>query len=152
MTFYQLLLVLHLLAAMVWVGGGLAGMVVGGSIYRSGDMSALSRFCRSFASVAAPLFGGSALLVLATGIWMVARSSVDFGAMWISIGFTGWLVSMGMGATIVGRSWFKLGLALEEPGANAETARQPFFYARLWTIVDLAVRVGVVAVMVTRPT
>lgn len=72
MTLFEILLVIYLLAVAVWYGGALTGMLLGLQVRRGGEARAFGRFCMSFAEVAGPLFGAAALLVLGTGIWMVA--------------------------------------------------------------------------------
>ena len=152
MTSFQLLLFVHILAVVIWIGGALVGMLIGMQLRKSGDAAAFSKFCTAFATIAGPMFGGSAVLVGITGIWMVAMDGApDFSDRWVSIGLTGWLVSLVMGATVVGMSWTKLGRVLAEPGATLEGAAALTKRAVTLTWIDLAIRVAVVYVMVWRP-
>ncbi len=151
MTLFEILLVVHILAAMIWIGGALVGMLIGMFIAKGDDANAMSKFCTAFASIAGPAFGGSSLVVVGTGIWMVADSAIEFSALWVSLSFAGWLVSMLMGATIVGMSWTKVGKVLREPGATIEGTRPLISRAVRLTWIDLIIRVAVVALMVTRP-
>lgn len=112
----------------------------------------MGAFCAAFAQVAGPLFGGSAILVLISGAWMVALDGYpNFDAAFVSIGFVGWFVSLVLGATIVGRSWFKIGQQLSAPDATMDALSGLFSRAYLWTTVDLAIRIAVVVVMVWQP-
>ncbi len=151
MTLFQVLLFVHLVAAMIWIGGALVGTLIGTFLSRQGDASAMSKFCMAFATIAGPAFGGSALVVLGTGIWMVADSAIEFSALWISLGFAGWIASTVMGATIVGMTWTKVGKLLMEPGATIEGVQPVLTKAVRLTWVDLAVRIGVVLIMVWQP-
>lgn len=152
MTWYQVLLTFHILATMLWIGGAIAGTAIGMVLRKQGNTGAMGAFCVAFATVAGPLFGGSAMLVLITGIWMVALSGgYDFDAAFVSVGFVGWFVSLVLGATIVGRSWFKIGLQLREPDADITTMGAVFNRALLWTAVDLTIRIAVVFIMVWQP-
>ena len=152
MTLFQLLLFVHILAAMVWLGGALVGTLIGMLLRASGDAPAMGRFCTAFATVAGPAFGGSGLLVLLTGIGMVASEDyLEFSEPWISIGFAGWFVSMVLGATLVGGTWAKVGRQLTD-GADLATVKPLADKAVLWTWVDLALRTVIVFVMVWRPT
>ena len=152
MSWFDVLLVVHLLAVMVWVGGAFTGMLLGMRISGQGDVDAMARFCTAFAAVAGPLFGGASLLVLGTGIWMVADSPIEFSAQWISLGFLGWIVSTVLGATVVGRSWYGIGERLAEPRARLSVELAALARARRWTLLDLAVRVATIVVMVWQPT
>ncbi len=152
MSLFEVLLFVHLLAAMIWIGGALVGALIGVFIRRQGDAEAMSKFCIAFASVAGPAFGGSSLLVVGTGIWMVAESSIEFSALWVSLSLAGWLVSMVMGATVVGGTWFKVGKLLQEPGATLDAIAPTIDKAVRLTWIDLAIRIGVVLLMVWQPT
>jgi hypothetical protein len=152
MTLFQVLLFVHILASMIWIGGALVGALIGKFIAGQGDASAMSKFCIAFATIAGPAFGGSSLLVVGTGVWMVIDHDLGFGTLWVTIGLTGWLVSMLMGATIVGMTWTKVGKLLAEPGATIEATQGLITKAQRLTWIDLAIRIGVVLVMVWRPT
>ncbi|MCW2921032.1 MAG: putative integral rane protein [Thermoleophilia bacterium] len=150
MSLFEILLIVHLLAAMIWIGGALVGMLIGIFLSKGDDANAMAKFCTAFATIAGPAFGGSSLIVVATGIWMVAESSIEFSALWVSLSFAGWLVSMLMGATIVGMTWAKVGKVLRE-GATLDGTRPLISRAVRLTWLDLAMRVAVVVLMVTRP-
>lgn len=150
MSWFEILLVIHILAAMVWIGGAIVGTLIGQFIAQSGDAGAMSRYCIAFASIAGPAFGGSSLIVLGSGIWMVADSSIEFGALWVSLGFAGWLVSMIMGATVVGMTWTKVGRQLAD-GASMDATQPLISKAVRLTWIDLLIRIAVVVLMVWRP-
>jgi hypothetical protein len=151
MSLFDVLLVIHLLAAMIWIGGALVGMLIGMFIAKGDDAGAMSKFCIAFASIAGPAFGGSSLLVVGTGIWMVADSSIEFSALWVSLSLAGWLVSMLMGATVVGMTWTKVGRQLQEPSATIAGTQPLISKAVRLTWIDLLIRVAVVVLMVTQP-
>jgi hypothetical protein len=151
-TLFHALLFVHILAAAIWIGGALVGMLIGIMLAKQGDADVMSRFCIAFATIAGPVFGGSALVVLGTGIWMVADSPIEFGALWVSLGFAGWLVATVMGATIVGMTWTRVGTLLQEPGATIEGVQRTLTKAVRFTWLDLIIRIAVVLIMVWRPT
>jgi uncharacterized membrane protein len=152
-TLLQLLLFVHLLAVVVWLGGAFVGTMIGVRLRKAGDTAAMASFCNAFANVAGPLFGGSGILVLLTGIGMVAKDDAfAFSDLWISIGFTLWLVSMVLGAAVVGRRWYLIGTALEQDGATLAEHEPAIRKAVAFTHVDVLVRVVAVFVMVWRPT
>ncbi len=151
-TLFHALLFVHIIAAAIWIGGALVGMLIGIFLSKQGDASAMSRFCTAFATIAGPAFGGSAMLVLGTGIWMVADSGIEFSALWVGLSLGGWLVATVLGATVVGLTWTKVGKELREPGATLEGVQPLLRKAVRWTWVDLAIRIVVVLLMVWQPT
>jgi uncharacterized membrane protein len=151
MTGYQLLLVLHIFAAMVWIGGAATGTIIGMQLRRTGDGGSFGAFCAAFAQVAGPLFGGTAMLVLLSGIGMVAMDGGPaFSDLWVSISFVGWLVSAVMGATIVGGTWTRVAKELHA-GTAFEAVQSTIDKAVRLTWIDLAIRTAVVFVMVWKP-
>lgn len=151
-TLFHALLFVHILAAMIWIGGALVGMLIGIFLARQGDASAMSKFCIAFASITGPAFGGSSLIVVGTGAWMVADSpSFEIGAMWVVLSLVGWFVSMLMGATVVGMTWVKVGRKLAEDGATIEATQPLLSRAIRLTRIDLVIRVAVVLLMVWQP-
>ncbi len=71
---YDWLLLLHVLGAMLWLGGLAALAVFGGLVVRSGDSATVARFVRSLRVVGPVLLAPAASAVLAFGAWMVADS------------------------------------------------------------------------------
>lgn len=151
-TLFHALLFVHIIAAAIWIGGALVGMLIGIFLAKQGDADVMSRFCTAFATIAGPVFGGSAMVVLGTGIWMVADSGIEFSAMWVGLSLGGWLVATVLGATIVGMTWTRVGRELREPGATIEGVQPLLSKAVRWTWVDLTIRIAVVLLMVWQPT
>ena len=152
MTLFQLLLIFHILFAMIWIGGVIVGTLIGATLYKSGDEIGLARFCRAFAQVAGPAFGGSGGIVLLTGIWMVAMDGYpDFSEPWVSAGFALWFVATILGAAVAGKNWHLTGLALNEDGATFESTRALIKKSFTWTWINVAVLIAALVVMVWRP-
>ena len=121
---YDWLLFIHVVAAMVWVGGLVALAAFGIRAARSGEPDEVARFVRSLRSVGPFVLAPSSALVLAFGIWMVLDSSAwGFGQTWI------WLALLLLaGAAVVGAVFLsRSALAAEravEAGDDAEAANQ----------------------------
>jgi uncharacterized membrane protein len=83
-TLYDWLLFLHVLAAMVWVGGvvTLAGLVT--VVLRRGDRDDVVRFIGNLRRVAPFVLAPAPGALVVLGIWMVVDSDAwDFGQLWI---------------------------------------------------------------------
>jgi len=123
-TLYDWLLIAHVLAAMVWVGGLVMLVAVGTRTRRSGDPDAIARFVRSLRVLGPAVLAPAALTLLAFGIWMVADSAAwNFGQSWVGVGLALLIASVLVGAVFLGRT----GIAAEravEAGDHREAARQ----------------------------
>ena len=52
MDLFDILLIIHILAAMIWIGGALVGMLIGIFLSKGDDATAMSKFCTAFATIA----------------------------------------------------------------------------------------------------
>lgn len=152
MSLFEILLFVHLIALAIWYGGALTGALLGGQIRRSGEVQPFAQYCAAFAQVAGPLFGGSALILIASGVWLVLLDGgPSFSDTWVVIVLVGWVVAMILGATAVGLSWTKVALALSEPGATLDGAQPLITRALRFSWLDLAIRTVVILLMVWQP-
>lgn len=78
---------LHLLGAMVWLGGVVITGLLATQVVRSGDSAAIVRFIGNLRWVGPLVFAPAILAVLGFGIWMVVNSNeVAFSQTWIRLG------------------------------------------------------------------
>jgi uncharacterized membrane protein len=104
-TLYDWLLFLHVVAAMVWVGGIVALNVLATQVLRSGGAEAVARFTGSLRFVGPVMLAPSVVTLLAFGIWMVADSEAwDFGQRWIQLGLGLLVLAFVVGAAFQSRS------------------------------------------------
>jgi uncharacterized membrane protein len=123
-TLYDWLLFLHVLAAMVWVGGGV--MLALGSVraLRDPDPDAIGRFTRGL-RVAGPLVLAPATIsVLGLGLGMVFDSPAwGFDQLWVRLG-----LGLFVAAFVVGAAWqSRAGIAATRAAAagdHSEARRQ----------------------------
>jgi uncharacterized membrane protein len=109
-TLYEWLLFLHILAAMVWIGGLAALSLFGVSVLRNHDREAVARFVGDLRVVGPMLLAPSSVLVVGLGIWMVADDEAwGFGQTWIWLALalvgTAVLVGAVFLSRYAGRSW-----------------------------------------------
>jgi uncharacterized membrane protein len=147
---YDWLLLLHLLGAMVWLGGLAILTVLVTLALRSRDPQAISRFVQSLRVVGPATFVPSMAAVLGFGIWMVVHSDAwDFDQTWIQIAFGLFAAAFLVGAVFQSRSAIGAQRALEA-GEHGEAARR----LRTWAWGGLLILVLLVVVtwdMVFKP-
>jgi uncharacterized membrane protein len=140
---YELLLAIHLLAAIVWIGGGYALTVIGTRAAPE-DRGTLAPYFNWYGGKVIP--AAAAVLILA-GIGLVLELDyAGFGDLWIILAIVGWLISGILGTMFIGPTGAKL-----ESAATPEEAGA--LYGRLLTYnyVDAVVVTLVVIDMVVKP-
>ena len=139
-TLYGWLLFLHVLAAMVWVGGGVMLAVVAGRVLRDPDPGAVGRFTGSLRVLGPLVLAPATVAVLGLGIGLVVDTEAwDFGQLWVQLG-----LGLFAAAFLVGAVWqSRSALAATRAAANeddAEARRQlRRWLAGYWLIVTLLV-------------
>jgi Predicted integral membrane protein (DUF2269) len=133
MSLFELLLFLHILAAGVWLGSGVALSVI--------TRRALAASPGTFGTLAAPAgwWGGRAhpgagLVLLLTGPAMIAEADLSFGKTWIIIGLVGLVALFALGGGGVGRTSDELVKRVEADG-GALTAESEPLAQRLLTLM-----------------
>jgi uncharacterized membrane protein len=146
---YELLKYIHILAAMVWVGGAFTLQIYGMYVARSGDQTAIARFGRDVSVVGGRVFPVASIVLLIAGVLMVLQRW-SFGQAWIVIALTLWVASLLAGVLYIGPRSGKVGelFAADPNSAEARTLMgQVFLVARL-ELVSFAV---IVFLMVFKP-
>jgi uncharacterized membrane protein len=83
---YEWLLFGHVLAAMVWVGGGVMLAALAIVAIRSDDPAAVARLVRSLRVIGPAILAPATIAVFGLGLWMVLDSRAwDFGQTWIQL-------------------------------------------------------------------
>jgi len=123
-TLYDWLHYLHVLAAMIWVGGGVMLAVIAARVLRDSDPSAVGRFFATLRATAPFVLTPAALAVLGLGIGLVVDAdSWDFGQLWVQLG-----VALFAAAFVIGAAWqSRTALAARhaaERGDDSEARRQ----------------------------
>jgi uncharacterized membrane protein len=126
---YDWLVFLHVLAAMVWVGGLAALAALGFNVLRTGDRDAIARFVASFRVVGPFVLMPAAVLVLVLGIWMVIDNAAwSFEQTWI------WLALVLLAAAVlVGAVFLSRAALAAERAVNAGDHAQATQQLRRWS-------------------
>ena len=96
-SLYDWLLLLHILAAMFWVGGITVVGAFAVRILRTREPGATAGFLGSLRVIGPLVLAPAPIVLLGMGIWMVAKQW-DFGDTWISIAFALFIVAFLIGA------------------------------------------------------
>jgi uncharacterized membrane protein len=148
---YDLLLTIHVLAAVIWVGGGLVMHILGRRVLKRGDTQEIYEFSKEINTVALRLYAPTSLILLVAGILLVNEAGYDFGDLWITLAFLGWLFSFIVGIAYYGPQDKKLQalVAAEGPTATGivENVRQALFVNQIEQLILILVVID----MTTKP-
>jgi uncharacterized membrane protein len=104
-TLYDWLLFLHILAAMVWLGGAAMLVALATYLLRRGEPPAVARFIASLRFVGPLVLAPSVVALLGLGIALVIDSDAwDFGQMWIILALALFAAAFVVGAVFQSRA------------------------------------------------
>jgi uncharacterized membrane protein len=148
-SLFELFKIIHIVAAMGWVGGAILSQVHSAFVQKRANPQDLMTFIEFQATLGQRYFAPLAGIVVAAGIGMVIESPFDFTDTWIIIGIALWLLSSLTGTFYLGPETEKIKAALG--GATDTAIEQRIKNVVLATRIDLVVLVGVVVDMVLKP-
>ncbi|WKZ82762.1 MAG: hypothetical protein QY307_00455 [Acidimicrobiia bacterium] len=143
---YEVLEFVHILFATVWVGGAVIAAVLGSRL-RNADPAHRLGTTRDLEFMG-NVFGASAMVTLAFGIWMVIDSPTwAFGDTWVVIGLAAIGLSTILGAVLISGATRSAIKEMEAGGAAEAHHRKIGLYSAL----DMAVLLIAVWAMVFKP-
>ena len=147
---YELVVYVHILSAIAWVGGAFFLNLLGARVARSSDPAELPKLGRHIEWFGLRYFMPVSIIVFVAGVILTA-SRWEFSQTWISIAMLLWLVSLLTGALYIGPRSKKVAELFEQQGATSLVARAAS--ARLFLIarIDIAIFLVIVALMVWKP-
>ena len=148
---YDTLKLLHVLAAIVWVGSGLFVQYRGVRLRRHGTPEQIAGLARDVVD-STPLFIVASLSVLVSGVALVLyHPGLDFTDTWILLGLIGYAATFVTGNFFIRPTAERLAAAAAEAGPASPTVQ--VLIARIFAIsrIDQAVLVLIVADMVFKP-
>lgn len=143
-----ILKLIHILAAVVWVGGG-AFITMYGFRLAAAGAAERTAYARSML-FAGRVFMIASILALAAGVWLVLAEELwGFDQAWISIGFLGIIVGAVLGPAFYGPQSEGIIADLEQGDTAAADARSSRI--RLISSIEMVILLVVVWAMVYKP-
>jgi hypothetical protein len=150
MSWYELLLTIHILAVALWFGSGLAITVVSYRLIGARD-AAFAPFALHAGWWAGRAHPAASVVIILAGIGMVADSDfVEFGDLWIILGLIGWVVVGGLGGRFIGPTAERLAESVSTGGVTEQV--RPIA-GRLLTFmrIEAGLLALLIAIMVAKP-
>ena len=83
MTWYELLLFVHITAAVIWLGGAFTFQMYGAVVRRGGDPEELARFAGRAGHLGERMFVPASLLVVLAGVGLMIDGNWDWDQLWV---------------------------------------------------------------------
>jgi uncharacterized membrane protein len=148
---YEFWLFVHVLMAIVWVGGSIHLQIIGARLVAARDPLQVGNFSKQAEWIGTRVLTPAAIVIVIAGVIMTL-DRWDFEQLWIIIGIAGFLYSFINGATLLGPLSGKTAKLIDERGAEdpqvQTNIRRLFLYGR----IELVILIVVVWAMTMKPT
>lgn len=151
MTLYEILLFVHILAVVVWVGGTITFHVIAQRALGSGDAARIGTVAGDIDWVGLRVYTPAAVIALASGVWMVLEGDIGFGRGWVVAGLAGFTFSFLVGSLYNGPRSRKLHELIAAHGGGAPEVRRLIGTLLLAGRIELAVLLFVIFNMAAKP-
>jgi uncharacterized membrane protein len=132
---------IHVLAAIVWLGGGAATTLLAWRAQRAKDNAQLLQIAKQAEWLSFRVFVPASLVVVAMGFVLMHKGDWGYGHFWTLFGLIAWGVSFAVGAAFLGPEAGRLSKLIETKGPE-----DPDVFARVNRIISVA-RTDVVLVL-----
>jgi uncharacterized membrane protein len=151
LSYYEFLKFVHILMAIVWVGGAIAVQVLAFRILKENNPQRLAALSSDVGALGERMFAPASIALVLVGILMVIDSGIEFSDTWIVIGIIGFLATLVTGLFYLTPTSKKLGGILEQRGPEDPEAQATIRRLLAVSRIDLLVLVIVVFNMVAKP-
>lgn len=148
MTWYELLLFVHITGAVIWLGGAFTFQTYGAVVRRGGDPDELARFAGRAGVLGERMFVPASLVVVLAGVGLMIEGSWDWGQLWVIFALVTFTASFLTGLLVIAPMAKKL------PAVGPTTPEGQALIARLFTVlrIDLVYMYAIVFAMTVKPT
>jgi hypothetical protein len=146
----DLLLTVHVLAAVVWVGGSVLMLAMGYHL-RGRDANTRVEYTRWTEWLAPRLLAPASIAVIVAGPLLVDELGYEFNEPWLHVGFLGWFLSFILGVAFYPREGKKREQLIEQHGLAHDSVAASLNRVLTVATVDTLIVVLVVIDMTTKP-
>jgi uncharacterized membrane protein len=150
---YSSLKFVHVVSAVVWVGGACTVQALAIRISATGDGARMATFAKDAEFVGNRIFLPSSVILVVSGIFTIRESSGawSYGQTWVQIGLAMIIVSIAIGAGFIGPEAGRIARAIERDGIESPDARQHISRILLVSRFELVLLFLVIFDMVVKP-
>jgi uncharacterized membrane protein len=152
MTWYTFFKSVHVVAAVIWVGGAAMIQAFAFRIVRTGDGRRQAEFSKDTEVVGMRVFIPAALVLLAAGIGMMVNLDWSWSQNWIILGLIAFALSLALGAGFLGPEGGRLAELIEQQGPDTAAVKARIRRILMVSRCELVVLLTVIWNMVVKPT
>jgi len=147
---YELLLTLHVLAAVLWIGGAFTIQVLSSRALAGGDSRRMADLLDTSALIGNRVFAPSSLVLILAGFGLVSKLDLSLGEFWISWAFGVWILSFLAGIAYFGPESGRLAKLVGEDGPGSVFRQR--LGRLLWVSrVELVLLISALVMMTAKP-
>lgn len=147
---YNLIKYVHVICAIIWVGGAFYTQLLAIRAERSTDPADLPKLGATAGELGMKVFLPASILLFAAGLILVLQKW-SFGSFWVSVSMLLWLTSVLVGALYLGPTGAKVGKIFATEGPASVAGRAGLARIFLVSRLELASFAVIVFLMVTKP-
>jgi uncharacterized membrane protein len=147
---YDFLLAVHILSAVIWVGGAVTMHVFGRLATKEGPERELA-FTQQSIRIGNMVYAPLSVILLIAGVLLVDEVGYGYGDFWITVGFLGFLTSFVVGIFYYPRAAKQYAGLAEKEGAGSPAATAIYRRTATVNMVELTVLLLVVIDMAVKP-
>jgi uncharacterized membrane protein len=152
MSTYELFLFVHVMAAIIWVGGDVMNQVMAVRVLRSSDPRRLATFAADIEWVGNRLLLPASLTLIVAAVVLMIDGDIAWDALWVSLSLAAYIASFVAGAAFFGPESGRIGKLVAEQGPESPEAADRIRRILVGTRIQLVVLLAVVYLMTVKPT
>jgi uncharacterized membrane protein len=152
MTWYTFFKFVHVLAAVLWVGGATAVQFYALRALKAGDGARLAEFAGDTEWVGMRIFTPSSLLLFLAAIGLMVNGHWPWGTLWVDYALAVFFASFALGAGFLGPESGRIKKVIEAHGVESPEAEARIRRILALSRMELVLLLGVVYAMVVKPT
>jgi uncharacterized membrane protein len=148
---YELLLALHVITTVIWVGGDITLTTLGIRYERLSDVATLAVLGKIGTWIGTRVYTPALFAAFGFGVALMVDGNIDWGQFWVIFGVVGWSIAATVGVGFVGPELGRIDEAAQKLGPDSEEVRRRV--KRLFTIFrfDTALLALIVLDMTAKP-
>jgi uncharacterized membrane protein len=116
---------IHILGAIIWVGGGVMLSLIGARARKSEDPRLIGEFARTLSYVGLRVLTPAVVAVLLSGLWLVLTGSEwKFTQLWVLLGLGAFILAFLIGVIYLSRIGIQLDRVATSTDLNPQEARE----------------------------
>lgn len=150
---YDFILTMHVLAAILWVGGGVTLHILMRRALKLPDRRAQHERFSELEWLGERFYPIFSLILIAFGIWLVVRKDGgwDFDMTFVQLGLTGWVISFLIGIGFYGREGKRREGLVQSEGPDSPSVAASLQRTAMVNSFELLILLLVVVDMTTKP-